>query len=368
MDGGSIKAFLIFSILISYHAFGNQEVDSPKEVTKTKYFSLEFDLGTEFNFFDFKQCGDETGGDCKKIDFTGRKKRLDYNFKGVQTTNLTISAKFFEYLNISGTYGSDSLQSSEKRSLNPPDDAPSWMKKSNSHIYRLGLSIFDLKFSAKEYKFNSGTVNVYDVSGFQEKKINSFYSNIEFSEFEASYRIGKIYDLFRKKDSKPSLLTEAFLIPLHIGYIYNNSKLPVIPYTFKLTQQAYMDQYVYVSEGDVQQMEIISQIYGIGMVYKYVELFAYTGSARYVASDKNNSVKKYKSDSTISKIKIKYDFKKEFKHSTLIVTPYAQYNHYDFNDSKGPTKETDQKTEQTLTTVGGDFYIYTVGLNAGLIF
>lgn len=191
-----------------------------------------------------------------------------------------------------------------------------------------------------------------DPTGEQGPKIASFNNNLEFKDSEISYGVGGIYNWFAKseKEKKRSDFIKYFLVPFRIGYIYNEASLPIIPYFFY--KQAGQ---VMFEEGKIQKAVVKNSMVGFGWDWKYADLFYYLGSSRIQLTDQDDVKRNLKTNGNITKFRLRYEWEIEDKYVDYTIGPYFQMTYYDFND--------DQVGKST--SVGGDFFIYKLGLNLG---
>ena len=338
---------------------------------------VEFQLSSSFNsyFFNFDQLKNDKEGDgssSTRYDFSGRQKKLEYDFDPVLMLTLGTSLEF-KFLKINLAYGdSGFLLQQNSGDENKPADAPEWMKASRSSLGSAALNIFDINLAYRSYSFSSGNIFIRDVSvdplGEKGPKTNSFNYNINFREFESSYRIGRIYEFFKDRwNWKVSELVETFVIPLRIAYMSGQAEIPVIPYEFLVTRVGDQTTYTYASEGDLQQMKIKTSIMGIGWEWKYFDLYTFLGSTNISAIDDQGKIKAYKTDASIYRAKLKYRWIKESPNYTLTFEPALQINYYDFNDS--PLASEDEGQQGRLyTSMGGNYYVVALGVTGNIKF
>lgn len=310
--------------------------------------SLKLLAGNEVYFFKFEdKISDQNP--------QGRKQKLEYKYRPVHTTNVTATLDLLKYFTLSGTYGGGALSLTQNQSdtKNLPSNAPSWMKENKTSLYAMSLAFFGFTFSSSYYQFNSGRVDVIDVSsdpeGEEGKRTSSFNSNLEFRDSEIAFGIGKIYEFF--SDEPYSDVIRYGLLPLNIAYIHSEATLPIIPYFFyKEGGQKYF------AEGDVQQAVIKNSMLGFGWNWKYADLYNYLGHSEISLTDQNKQKKNLQTDGWITKFRLRYEWESKGEGMKYIVGPYGQMTRYDFNDPY----------VGKFTSVGGELFVYQLGLNLGI--
>lgn len=337
---------LRFVVLVSVVVFFS--LAALGETSESRTSSVKLSVGTEVYFFNYND-------KINDFETTGRQYKLDYKYSPVHTTNVSATVDLFRYVTLSGTYGSGALSftQNEKKSTQPPADAPSWMKNSDTSLYALSLQVLGFKFFASHYQFNAGKVNIIDVSqdpeGREGPVSGSFKNNMEFRDIEMAYNIGNLYQYFFEKTENKYI--EYLLLPLHFSYIVSEATLPVIPYFFyKEGGQLYFE------EGKIQQAVVKNSMAGIGWSWKYADLFSYFGKSNILLTDQNNIKRELRTDGWINKFRLKYEWESSGETTKWTVNPYGQMTHYDFNDPK----------VGKFNTLGGEFFIYQIGVNVGV--
>ena len=191
-------------------------------------------------------------------DFTGRKYRMVYEFDPVYLVsfNAYLSYKFFS---IKGEYKTDRVWKGggEIEKTNNVVDKLNLDDK-YSQILDLGIGLFGLRTSFRSVRFNFGTVGIEDVN--TKQIVSEANMRLNITEFDISYDFG-----YKKKQSQKNSKAVTFYKPF-IGYRYIEYEMPRIVYQFTDTNaDPGIDNYVYVSETDPQNVKSKLHFVGVGV-------------------------------------------------------------------------------------------------------
>jgi len=349
----------------------------------------KFDVSTEVYWFNFDH--DQTtltDADKKNdsnddittntvFDFSGRQKKLVYHLKPVNLTKLGIKVSIFDVIDLGFTYGSDRTGFTSK---NKVDDTTSTVKAyDSSQLLNISSYFFGLEINYEDFKFNSGHIDVIDVSGDSTGEIGpiseTINSSLRFQSIASTVHIGDIISNFYKPDTKT--FTSTFLYALwrylNFSYLSSTIEVPVIPYRFRFsstrTGSTINDKYTYLSESDLQIMEAKSSKFGFGWNGKYFELMGYFGKNKLKSKNNTDPIQEISTDGLFFKIRGSY--MKDYKKSWGILTPsiHLSWFRYGLADETNSASKSNENSSETTTTItedvtlfGGNFNIYLIKL------